>query len=171
MAVIHLMQDLHGVAHVGEVGADEGAGVVRRADQVDVRDPVSVLEQFRQAYPAELAAAAGQHHFRHGRTLRSLCWTQSWIVGPALGRSIRGERIVTGVWHDEAAGTWLLAMRSTCYVFGVPDDGAALRHLHWGAELPAAALPGLPAGGRSAPSRWARHRSWALELPDEYVPW
>jgi hypothetical protein len=56
---------------------------------------------------------------------------------------------VTGVWHDEAAGTWVLAMRSTCYAFGLADDGAALRHLHWGAELPAAAPAALLAAASS----------------------
>jgi alpha-galactosidase len=83
----------------------------------------------------------------------------------------RGEQIVASVWHDEAAGTWVLAMRSTCYAFGLADDGAALRHLHWGTELPTDALAGLLAEARRGPSRRERHRSWAPELPDEYVPW
>ena len=47
------------------------------------------------------------------------------------------------IWHDEAAGVWLAEMRSTSYAFGLADGGAALRHLHWGAPLPRAALAGL----------------------------
>jgi len=78
---------------------------------------------------------------------------------------------VADVWHDEQAGAWLLRMRSTCYAFAVGRDGAALRHLHWGAELPPAALAGLRAEAAGGPSRGERHRTWALESPDEYVPW
>jgi hypothetical protein len=37
---------------------------------------------------------------------------------------------VAGIWHDEAAGAWLLEMRSTVYALGLADGGAALRHLH-----------------------------------------
>jgi hypothetical protein len=79
------------------------------------------------------------------------------------------SKAVADVWHDEQAGAWLLRMRSTCYAFAVGSDGAALRHLHWGAGLPPAALAGLRAGARGGPSE--RHRTWALESPDEYVPW
>ncbi len=50
MAVIDLMQDFHGLTHVGEVGAHEWAQVVRRADQVDIGDRVAVLEQFRPTH-------------------------------------------------------------------------------------------------------------------------
>jgi alpha-galactosidase len=79
--------------------------------------------------------------------------------------------VAADVWHDQAAGTWLLQTRSTGYAFGLADAGAALRHLHWGpglrAEVPAALL--AVAGGE--PPRWDRSRSGARELPDEYVPW
>ena len=54
---------------------------------------------------------------------------------------------MAGFWHDEAAGAWLIEMRSTAYAFGLADGGTALRHLHWGAPLPRAALAGLLAGG------------------------
>jgi len=54
---------------------------------------------------------------------------------------------VAEIWHDAAAGAWLAEMRSTSYAFGLADDGAAVRHLHWGAPLPRAALPGLLASG------------------------
>lgn len=50
--VIHLAQDLHGLAHVGQVGAHEGARVLGGTDQVDVRDRITVLEQLGQAGPA-----------------------------------------------------------------------------------------------------------------------
>ena len=39
-------------------------------------------------------------------------------------------------------------MRSTAYAFGLADGGAALRHLHWGAPLPRAALADAAGGGR-----------------------
>jgi alpha-galactosidase len=78
---------------------------------------------------------------------------------------------VAEIWHDEAAGTWLLEMRSTAYAFALAQDGAALRHLHWGAQVPADAMPGLVAAAGSDPPPAERRRSWASELPDEYVPW
>src|SRR6202161_3626062 len=56
-------------------------------------------------------------------------------------------------------------MRSTAYAFGLADGGAALRHLHWGAPLPRAALSGLLAAAGSEMPRLGRER------PDEYVPW
>jgi hypothetical protein len=34
MPVIYLVQGLHGLSHVGEIGTDEGARVVGRPDQV-----------------------------------------------------------------------------------------------------------------------------------------
>ena len=78
---------------------------------------------------------------------------------------------MTGAWHDEVAGTWLLEMRSTCYAFALADGGAAVRHLHWGAPLPPEAVVGLAGEARSTPGRWARQHRWAKEFPDEYVPW
>ena len=57
---------------------------------------------------------------------------------------------MAGIWHDEAAGAWLLEMRSTAYALGLADGGAALRHLHWGAPLPRAALADLLAAGAGA---------------------
>jgi alpha-galactosidase len=75
------------------------------------------------------------------------------------------------VWHDEPAGAWLLEMQSTSYAFGLVRDGAALRHLHWGASLPREALASLLADARDEPRQWERITSWARELPDEYVPW
>jgi len=78
---------------------------------------------------------------------------------------------VAQVWHDEAAGAWLLEMHSTAYAFGLADDGAALRHLHWGAPLPRAALAGLSAAGSGEMPRRERLLSLARERPDEYVPW
>jgi hypothetical protein len=65
--VIHLVQDLHGLAHVGEVSADERARVIRRPDQVHVGHRVAVRQQVGQADPAQLAAATGQHHMCHLR--------------------------------------------------------------------------------------------------------
>jgi alpha-galactosidase len=77
---------------------------------------------------------------------------------------------VSGIWYDEAAGAWLAEMRSTAYAFGVADDGAALRHLHWGAPLARAALPGLLAAGGDL-ARHEQQLSLGRERPDEYVPW
>jgi alpha-galactosidase len=74
------------------------------------------------------------------------------------------------IWHDEAAGAWLAEMRSTAYAFGVADGGATLRHLHWGAPLPRAALAGLLAAAAEMP-RHERQLSLGRERPDEYVPW
>lgn len=57
------------------------------------------------------------------------------------------------IWPDEAAGTWLLEMRSTAYALGLADDGAALRHLHWGSRVPrpaAASLLVAARGGRAS---------------------
>ena len=76
------------------------------------------------------------------------------------------------IWHDEAAGAWLAEMRSTSYAFGLADGGAALRHLHWGAPLPRAAVPGLLAVAAGAVPRHELRLSMApSERPDEYVPW
>lgn len=75
------------------------------------------------------------------------------------------------IWHDEQAGAWLLRMRSTCYALGIANDASAVRHLHWGADLPPEALPGLLARASGGPSGWERRRTWAVESPDEYVPW
>ena len=74
------------------------------------------------------------------------------------------------VWHDEAAATWLLRMHSTAYAFGLAGDGAAVRHLYWGPDVPQQSVASLLAGARADPPR-ERYRSWALERPDEYVPW
>jgi alpha-galactosidase len=62
-------------------------------------------------------------------------------------------------------------MRSASYAFGLADDGAALRHLHWGAALPRSAVAGLLQDAQAGPAPRERHRSWASESPDEYVPW
>jgi len=78
---------------------------------------------------------------------------------------------MSGIWHDEAAGTWLLEMRSTAYAFGLADDGAALRHLHWGASLPRAAVAGLHAAAAGEMPRHERRLSIGRARPDEYVPW
>jgi alpha-galactosidase len=79
---------------------------------------------------------------------------------------------VAEIWHDAAAGAWLAEMRSTSYAFGLADDGAAVRHLHWGAPLPRAALPGLLASGTGELPRHELQLSMApRERPDEYVPW
>jgi alpha-galactosidase len=78
---------------------------------------------------------------------------------------------VAGIWHDEAAGGWLLEMRSTAYAFGLADGGAALRHAHWGAPLPRAALAGLLAAAAGQMPRQERRLSLGRERPDEYVPW
>ena len=78
---------------------------------------------------------------------------------------------MAGIWHDETAGAWLLEMRSTAYALGLADGGAALRHLHWGAPLPRAALPELLAAAAGAMPRRERQLSLGRERPDEYVPW
>ena len=76
------------------------------------------------------------------------------------------------IWHDEAAGAWLVEMRSTAYAFGLADGGAALRHLHWGAPLPRAALAGLLEAATGEMPRHELQLSMApSERPDEYVPW
>ena len=75
------------------------------------------------------------------------------------------------IWHDEAAGAWLAEMRSTAYAFGRADDGTALRHLHWGAPLARAALPGLLATAAGPMPRREHRLSLGRERPDEYVPW
>jgi alpha-galactosidase len=77
---------------------------------------------------------------------------------------------VAEIWADEAAGTWLLRMRSTAYAFGLAEDGAALRHLYWGPDVPRQAVAGLLDDARREPPG-QRYRTWALERPDEYVPW
>jgi alpha-galactosidase len=78
---------------------------------------------------------------------------------------------MAGIWHDAAAGVWLAEMRSTSYAFGLADGGAALRHLHWGAPLPRAALPGLLAAAVAAGPDREVQLSLGRERPDEYVPW
>ncbi len=78
---------------------------------------------------------------------------------------------MTGVWQDEAAGCWLLEMRSACYAFALADDGAAVRHLHWGSSLGREAVGGLAEQARGGPGLWERRGTWARELADEYVPW
>jgi alpha-galactosidase len=78
---------------------------------------------------------------------------------------------VTGVRYDSDEQVWLLEMRSTCYAFGLADDGAAVRHLYWGAALPREALAALAASSRRDPDRWERQHSGAREMADEYVPW
>jgi alpha-galactosidase len=79
--------------------------------------------------------------------------------------------VTSDIWPDQAAGTWLLQTRSTGYAFGLADSGAALRHLHWGPGLPAEMPAALLAAAGGEPARRERHRSWAREPPDEYVPW
>ena len=71
------------------------------------------------------------------------------------------------IWHDEAAGAWLVEMRSTSYAFALADDGTALAHLHWGATLRRQVLAGL--ANRAQQER--RDRRLARAQPDEYVPW
>jgi len=78
---------------------------------------------------------------------------------------------MAGIWHDAAAGTWLAEMRSTSYAFSLADDGAALRHLHWGAALPPAALDGLRATAAGGMPGQEAQLSLGRERPDEYVPW
>ena len=74
------------------------------------------------------------------------------------------------VWSDEAAGTWLLEMRSTAYALGLADDGAAVRHLYWGPRVPRPAAASLLAAARDGqPGEGSR--TWGSEGPDEYVPW
>jgi len=79
--------------------------------------------------------------------------------------------VAADIWHDEAAGTWLLQGRSTGYAFGLAGDGTALRHLHWGPGLPAEVPAALLAAAGEDPPRWERYRTGARELPYEYVPW
>jgi alpha-galactosidase len=75
---------------------------------------------------------------------------------------------VADIWHDEAAGAWLLEMRSTSYAFALADGGAALAHLHWGVTLPREVLAGLATDGKQ---RSDRRLSLMRARPDEYVPW
>jgi alpha-galactosidase len=74
--------------------------------------------------------------------------------------------LVSGVWHDEHEQFWLLELRSSCYAFGLADDGAAIRHWYWGPSLPRAGI----AAARVTPGRWEEHLSLSREFPDEYVP-
>jgi len=79
---------------------------------------------------------------------------------------------LTGIWHDDAAGAWLVEMRSTAYAFGLADDGTALRHLHWGAPVARAALADLAAAAAEPMPRQERRLLGKTgERPDEYVPW
>jgi alpha-galactosidase len=78
---------------------------------------------------------------------------------------------VAEIWHDADTGAWLAEMRSTAYAFGLADGGTALRHLHWGAPVPRAALAGLAADGTGEMPRRERQLGMARQRPDEYVPW
>ena len=78
---------------------------------------------------------------------------------------------MAGFWYDEAAGVWLAEMESTAYAFGLADDGAALRHLHWGGPLPREALAGLLTTATGPMPRHEAQLSLVRERPDEYVPW
>ena len=74
------------------------------------------------------------------------------------------------IWHDAATGAWLAEMRSTAYAFGLADGGAAVRHLHWGAPLPRAAVPGLLATATGEmPRHELRLSMTPHERPDEGV--
>ena len=76
------------------------------------------------------------------------------------------------IWHDAAAGAWLIEMRSTAYAFGLADGGAALRHLHWGGPLPHEAVTGLLESATGPVPRHEQQLSMTPhERPDEYVPW
>jgi hypothetical protein len=59
VTVVHLVQDLDGLAHVGEVGPDERARVVLGPDKVDIGHRVAVIEKVGQNWSAELAATPG----------------------------------------------------------------------------------------------------------------
>ena len=59
VTLVHLVQDLHGLAHVGEVGPDERARVVLGPDKVDIGHRVAVIEKVAQNWSAELAATPG----------------------------------------------------------------------------------------------------------------
>ncbi|HLK02113.1 MAG TPA: alpha-galactosidase [Streptosporangiaceae bacterium] len=77
---------------------------------------------------------------------------------------------------DKDAGIWTIAMRSAWYVFGIADDGAAIRHVHWGPAIGDSAAAGLAAYGDGAnglrqPSPGEHKRLWGMDAPDEYVPW
>jgi alpha-galactosidase len=78
---------------------------------------------------------------------------------------------VADVWHDEAADTWLIQMRSTSYAFALAEDGASLDHLYWGRAISPEAIPGLVREARAEPAGRQRTRSWASGRPAEYVPW
>jgi alpha-galactosidase len=79
---------------------------------------------------------------------------------------------VAEIWPDEAARTWLLEMSTTSYALGLTPDRTAVRHLHWGAPVPRAAVAGMLADAVAAPVRWERMRGGpGREYPDEYVPW
>ena len=78
---------------------------------------------------------------------------------------------MAGFWYDETAGVWLAEMESTAYAFGLADDGAALRHLHWGGPLPREALAGLLTTATGPMPRHEAQLSLVRERPDEYVPW
>lgn len=72
--------------------------------------------------------------------------------------------------HDAETGTWLIAMRSSGYAFGLADDGA-LRHLHWGAPIGRTAAAAMRERHAADPPVAERHLTWAAEGADEYVPW
>jgi alpha-galactosidase len=73
------------------------------------------------------------------------------------------------VWYDEAAGTWLLEMRTTAYAMGLADDGTALRHLYWGSSVPRSAVRELAADAVAGPPAQERRRVGGR--PDEFIPW
>jgi alpha-galactosidase len=76
---------------------------------------------------------------------------------------------VADIWHDEAAGAWLVEMRSSSYAFALADNGAALAHLHWGMTLPRRVVADL-ANQRLRQLR-ERRQGMMRAQPDEYVPW
>jgi len=78
---------------------------------------------------------------------------------------------MSSIWHDKAAGTWLLEMRTSAYAFGLTEDGTALRHLHWGAPLPQEALAGLLTQAQAGPAAWEERLTMSQDRADEYVPW
>jgi alpha-galactosidase len=97
------------------------------------------------------------------------------MTGPesvTTARSVKKKgKPVTNLCHDEAAGTWLLQMRSTSYAFALTDDGAALDHLYWGTAISPDAVPDLVQAARSEPSGRQRARNFGGGRLAEYVPW
>lgn len=96
--------------------------------------------------------------------------------GGSLARTTRQDSGVSDARFDEDAGIWTIAMRSASYVFGIADDGRAIRHVHWGPAISDSAAVGLAAyadgaNGLRQPSPGEHKRLWSLDAPDEYVPW